>query len=635
MHSSCFALAKRSLASCLFILVGDAAAAQPGPVKTGLPDAPTTIAEDNRGRVYFGLRGEAGFLTVWDSRGWRRLDSGDVGGVAVGTDGTVYYTIGDRVRMVAQTGTKSPEDRTALFGGPAGGARSVFIGRLGDVWVEGCPNWCGDDGEFRAGPRCPMSGPPPIPRAADPFGNVWGLASDGPAPARPHVFVLPAQNRKAWMAVGDDEGGRTGRCQALVVDDLGYVWVAGTPGLMRFDPRKPNAGWVVFPAQSLGDANVTALGLSPNGRALAGFADGSLRELDILSDGAAAVNTVEVGNLPAAPVRAVHTDVGGAIWVVAGGCVWRTRPRGPWTRLPRLPVGNHDIHGLLLDDRLYVAGGMTHYGYPAKMAALDALWAYDARQRRWTDLPPMSVKRGYCGIAALDGEIWVLGGFGVGAGERRHVLDLVEVFSPKTRQWRQGPALDRPRAEVVALAAGKRLYVIGGADEEREFASVVSIGSGESQWRAEPPAPATLRQASGCTLDGNVYVASGRFANLPGRPGLCVYDPKQRAWDAGVPPMPEGAPHAPITAAFKGEIWVMGGWGTKQGRAIFRYVPKTSTWKRGPDLPTPLAWGAAADMHGNLVVAGGAYYSREHHGFIFSDRTYMLPGDWRSGAPGR
>jgi hypothetical protein len=88
--------------------------------------------------------------------------------------------------------------------------------------------------------------------------------------------------------------------------------------------------------------------------------------------------------------------------------------------------------------------------------------------------------------------------------------------------------------------------------------------------------------------------------------------------------MPIGPPNAPLTADRKDGIWVMGGWGTQEPRATFRYSPVNGTWMRGPDLPTPLAWAAAADVGGRLVVAGGAWYSEAHRYFIFSDRTWTL-----------
>ncbi len=617
---------RRVLAMSCLLAIGSSTMAETVRVRRGLPDVRTVIAEDAQGRVVFGLGGHQGSLLIWDRGRLLQVDRGEVGGVAVARDGGIWYTIEDRIKVLPSAASATATDHTERFGGKTSGIRRLFVGRLGDLWIEGCPKLRAPDGEFCAVPCCPVPGPCPAPSGEDPFGNVWGLVRQDGSPDKTRVVALLAPHRKAWTVLAGKADLHPARWETLAMDGLGFVWAAGGSELVRFDPRRPQAGWVSFPKKDLPKVDVTALGLAPSGRALAGFADGSVFELDMYVDGTGVARRVAVEGLPAAPVRAVHTDRDGAIWVVAGGDVLRTPSTSRWRRLASLPVGNHDFYGVLLDGTLYVSGGITHYGYPVKMAALDSLWAYDAKKNQWDVLPPMSVKRGYCGIAALAGEIWVLGGYTYTAatGDRRQTLRLVEVFNPSTRQWRRGPALEVPRAELVALTAGGRLYVIGGADEKREFASMLSIAPGETTWRSEPDAPRTFRQASGCVLDGKIYVGRGRSDAFPNAPGLYVYDPERRGWDTSVPPMPIGPPNAPLTAVHDGEIWVMGGWGTKHGRAIHRYAPQTRTWTRGPDLPIPLGWGAAVEMDGKLVIAGGAYYAREHHGFIFSDCAFLL-----------
>ncbi len=601
------------------------AAASAGRVGGDVPDAPTVIAEDHRGRLLFAFAGADGALMVWDGLKPRTLDRGDVGGVAVGPDGSVWYTLGRTVKVRTSLEPGAPSDQIDHFGRPSGG-RGVFAGRTGDVWVAGCPRLRDPNGTFRPVPRCAVPAIGVLPAAEDAFGNTWALATANAAGNAAHVLVRSPANRDTWTPLRQNAALGPGRWSALIADDLGYVWVIGELGVRRFDPRHPSNGWKTLPASQLPKATPTALGVSPKGHALVGFANGSIRELDMHADGRAVMTHIHVNGMPNSPVRAVHADRDGTVWVVAGGGVYRTAPKRDWRSLARLPVSNHDVAGVVLDGRLYVAGGITNYGYPPKMAALDGLWAYDHLGRRWTVLPPMSVTRGYCGIAALAGEIWVLGGYTYSAdgGDRRKVLDLVEIYDPKIRRWRRGPPLDVPRAELVALTAGERLYVIGGADEKRELTSVLSIAAGEGRWRVEPEAPRAFRQASGCTLDGRIYIGRSRSDEHPQVPGLYVYDPRRRTWWTGAAPMPIGPPNAPLTAAFRGEVWVMGGWGTKHGRAVYRYAPTTDTWQRGPDLPIPLGWGVAADVAGRLVIAGGAYYSREHHGFVFSDRTFVL-----------
>ena len=167
--------------------------------------------------------------------------------------------------------------------------------------------------------------------------------------------------------------------------------------------------------------------------------------------------------------------------------------------------------------------------------------------------------------------------------------------------------------ESVVVVSGGRIYCIGGAG--KTVRSVISIGAGEALWRTEADVPTNIIQSSGCVLDGIIYVSAFRK-------GLIAFDPAAGTWQADLPACPRENPSASLTAACKGEVWVRGGSGTKSPRAVWKYSPRTREWTAGPDLPTPLCWGAAAELDGRLVIAGGAYGTRGI--YVFSNRAYRL-----------
>jgi len=103
------------------------------------PDAPTSIAEDSRGNVYFAFAAEDGALVKWDGSVLGLLDTGTIGDVAVDRDDNIWYTRNGRVMTVAAQGSGGVVDKTDAFGGPASPPYRVFAGRLNTVWVEGCP----------------------------------------------------------------------------------------------------------------------------------------------------------------------------------------------------------------------------------------------------------------------------------------------------------------------------------------------------------------------------------------------------------------------------------------------------------------------------------------------------------------
>ena len=598
-------------------------------VHQSVPDGPTSIVEDGSGRLFFAIGGSQGCLLVWDGKTFRERARGNVGGVGVARDASIWYTLRRRIKTLGHCESSAAVDQTAVFGGKVGDGSPVFAGRLGDVWVEGCPKVRAMDGTFVPSPRCPVRGPSPVPGVEDRYGNRWGLVRVNGKGQETHVVVLSAGRPDEWKVLGADDGFQAGQWELLITDEFGFIWIGGSQGVTRFDPRQVGRGWNPFSKEHLVKRTVTAFGIAPHGSVLAGFADGSVLELGVRDDKEWS-NRIEVQQAADTVVRAVHTDKTGAVWVVAGGAIYRNEPapdawQRDWKPMASMPLANHDICGAILNGKLYIGGGITDYGYPVKMLGLDSLWAYESEKDQWEPLEPMSARRGYCGIAAFNSEIWVLGGFLVDEQSRRTITDMVEVYNPRTRQWRPGPALDMPRAEPVVLTVDDRLYVFGGAGaDDKATRSVVSRAIGQQNWRREPDAPVPLRQTSGCVLNGKVYIAPGRDAKLPESPGLFVYNPSRAVWENDVPRMPVETTNAPLTAAYKGSVWVIGCSDDKIGRKTHHYSPETKTWKCGPNMPTPLSWGAGAQMNGRLIIAGGAYFSSENGHYIFSERTLML-----------
>ena len=171
----------------------------------------------------------------------------------------------------------------------------------------------------------------------------------------------------------------------------------------------------------------------------------------------------------------------------------------------------------------------------------------------------------------------------------------------------------------MALTAGGRLYGVGGAAEEEHLAQLLSIGPGESDWRVDTPPPGTVYQASGCVLDGRLYIAAGPKSQCP---GLFIYDPARDRWSEVDHPVK--APNAPLCTAFENRVWVLGGQADGGRTESYAYDPASGDWTRGPDLPLRLSWAAAADADGRLLVAGGAFWDDRVNDVLNTDRVFLM-----------
>ena len=584
---------------------------------TVLSGEATTILAARDGAVYLVVDGR--LMALRDSV-LSELDAGDVGGAVIGVDGSLYYTRGSRVIRGSGADWQT-EDVTDAFGTPAG-ARRIRRTPDGRLWVEGASRTLGPDGTSEAIPGYAGPNATPIPLTRDLYANYWTIAGTG---SQTELLVLAANAPGAWQVVPLPEGSEAGGWNQVLADDNGMLWIGGPGGLRQLNPKAPDAGWKALPgAPGLQLAASSALALSPNGQAMAGLVSGQVIEIDLGVEDNISIKVLSEAVAAGGPVQALVSDSDGHAWVVAGHALYRVNAdkrawQRQWRALGRLPGGNHDIFATVLDGMLYTSGGATSgWGYPAERHLFDELWVYDPGTDAWRVVGHMPFHRCYNGIATLAGEIWNVGGAiheedNIRARGPRLPLDDVDIYNPATDSWRSGPRLGTARQEPVVLTANGRIYAIGGADKTDALDSVESIGPGETAWRSEPPLPQATRQYAGCVLDGILYVA--------GMTGAFSFDPQSELWsELPTPPM---LPRASHVTAHDGQVWMLGSHKTNEG---YRYSPADRTWRPAPDLPTPNSWGAAAELGGRLIVAGGAHPARFH--FIFDDRMYALRSDW-------
>jgi len=279
--------------------------------------------------------------------------------------------------------------------------------------------------------------------------NGWRLARDPQNPTTSRIEVRPA-GTATWRTPLDPEAVPADEYQTLVADEVGYVWISKPKSVLCLDPRKPKDAWTWTAQQP-----VTALGLSPSGRALAGLANGELHELGRGPKGSGIFQPYTVRQLPAKPIRAIHTDGEGSVWVVVEKAVYRAAPPADawqrhWRSLARRPVGNHDIFSGQLDGKLFVFGGMGNYGYPAQHTCFNDLFSPPGDITLWAAI---------CG--AYQDEMWIMGG----NTDRK----LSFIWSPKNNAWRSGPALPTPLGWTSAQEVDGRLIITPGGTSTKQL----------------------------------------------------------------------------------------------------------------------------------------------------------------------
>ena len=211
---------------------------------------------------------------------------------------------------------------------------------------------------------------------------------------------------------------------------------------------------------------------------------------------------------------------------------------------------------------------------------------------RQTLAPLAAGPRQETAVVALEGEIYVIGGFDA----RGRIVPTVEAYDPERDQWRPVADLPEPLHHANAAVADGKIYVMGFligpfVADGRTFiydpeADVWSVG--------QPMPPGTERGASGvAVLAGRIYVAGGLRSGAVD--DFSVYDPASDAWEI-LPDLPAARDHL-VGGGIAGLIYMAGGRGGTIDAVAGRldaFDPATGRWSTRASMPTPRGGGAGA-----------------------------------------
>ena len=200
-------------------------------------------------------------------------------------------------------------------------------------------------------------------------------------------------------------------------------------------------------------------------------------------------------------------------------------------------------------------------------------------------------------------------------------------YDPATDNWRALAPLPTKRGSPVAVSAGDKIYVIGGATVLPGASAVhpaqphYSVGAVEeydpatNSWRSRAALPTPRNHAVGAAVNGKIYVIGGRVGGAfvsSGSSNVGVveeYDPAADRWGAPRARMPS-ARSAMAAGVYQGRIYVTGGEGQDYRsmftwRALEAYDPATNTWSTLPSLPVSRHGLAGATVGNRLHMVSG------------------------------
>ncbi|MGU3501997.1 Kelch repeat-containing protein [Mycobacterium sp. C31M] len=425
-------------------------------------------------------------------------------------------------------------------------------------------------------------------------GTAWSLGEDLPTPRQ---LLGAASDGKRIYTVGGNDGNA----------DLATV--------EAYDPAADS--WATLPAMpqprsdlgvAMADARLVAAGGVSGGQtlktvAVLDIATSSWSELPEMS-------TPRHGMALAAVDRSVYV-IGGTrgddTQVTSTAETLKLLPRtlqpaSAWRSLPDAPSARLMMAWTVLDDKIWIAGGMTHG------ETLQTVQSFDPQTGSWQPQPPLPIPLHHATAATYRGEVVVIGG---STDELAQGSD--KVYALRGNSWVELPSLNHARTAAAATVVGDKLIVVGGQNE-KQLVPQTEIFDGQS-WTVAADLP-TPREHLAAVSDGQyLYTVGGRFLSADKNSAAFErFDPASGEWTTLVEmPTPRGSYGA---AFIDGRIVAIGGEEpTRVLTAAEMYDIAPGKWMALPQIPTA-RHGEVVAVVGNTVYAIGGADRPTHEGAV-------------------
>ncbi len=212
----------------------------------------------------------------------------------------------------------------------------------------------------------------------------------------------------------------------------------------------------------------------------------------------------------------------------AGGAAAPEGSPATWLRLPDAPTGRTEVGAAHLDGVIYVAGGIAVGDGSGRV--LRTFEAFDVAASIWSELPELPEPRHHAAVAAVDGVVYVVGGY---TDMAFTPSEKVYAYEVETRKWREAPSLPEAVGAGGAAVLDGKVYFVGGAGKDRKPSSRLYVLEG-SAWRRLADMPTPREHLGVAATSSFLYALGGRF---PITSAAERYDPEEDKWES-LPPKP-------------------------------------------------------------------------------------------------
>jgi N-acetylneuraminic acid mutarotase len=240
----------------------------------------------------------------------------------------------------------------------------------------------------------------------------------------------------------------------------------------------------------------------------------------------------------------------------------------------------------------FVMGGIEHDG-----RVLSSIERYNAFSGEWSAMAGMSTARQNFGACVLDGEFYVIAGF----GSNEMMVDSVEKFSLASDAWIALAPLPAGRVCHATVVVGSVVHIMGGETEDGVTASALKFDSAQGSWSEVAPMPAPRGGIASCTYMNDIYVFGGYDEDGEDQASVFKFDTEAGEWTTQAPMPSVCALHS--ASLIDGQVYIVGA--GNSGHDVLRFDFATSAWSTLARTIHHRDRGNSFMLAGRLYVAGG------------------------------
>jgi N-acetylneuraminic acid mutarotase len=126
---------------------------------------------------------------------------------------------------------------------------------------------------------------------------------------------------------------------------------------------------------------------------------------------------------------------------------------------------------------------------------VDMVEVFDPKTSHWEKAASLNIPRAHVCCVTFQDKLWAVGGY-----DGQHASQTVEVYDPVTKRWTEGPKLIKKRSVVVCSVLDDKLYAIGGYDGQTYLKCSEVYDPDAKRWVPGPDMTVSRGRHCVCTL---------------------------------------------------------------------------------------------------------------------------------------